>query len=286
MKKSTNDSTTKRLVISAMLIGLSVALGFVKLVDLPYGGSITMASLLPLMIIAYRYDLSWGFLCGLVYGIIKMFLGMSNFSYVTGAVSVVALALLDYLLAYGAISLSALSKRFTDNQPAAFFWGALIAGGARYLCHVISGATVWAGLSVPTLSALRYSLIYNATYMLPETLVMLIAGFYLATVLDFSAPRLSVYRGTHALMKSNTRRVFELVPLCLGLFIAAIAIYDISTIFSKLQDAESGEFTFRSIHSLPWEIIIIVSIIAFVISLVLLFVERSRRAGKDTQTRL
>ncbi|MBQ8911953.1 MAG: energy-coupled thiamine transporter ThiT, partial [Clostridia bacterium] len=57
----------------------------------------------------------------------------------------------------------------------------------RYICHVISGCTVWAGMSIPTGGAFVYSLIYNATYMLPETIILILVSYYLGTSLDFDA---------------------------------------------------------------------------------------------------
>lgn len=67
--------------------------------------------------------------------------------------------------------------------------GAVLCGVLRYICHVISGCTVWAGLSIPTQAALLYSLAYNATYMVPETLVTVLGAWYLSRVLDVRGDR-------------------------------------------------------------------------------------------------
>lgn len=65
--------------------------------------------------------------------------------------------------------------------------GAILTGALRYICHVISGCTVWAGLSIPDSHALLYSLAYNATYMVPEILITVVGAVYLSKVLDFSS---------------------------------------------------------------------------------------------------
>ena len=188
---SKNVSMTQRLVLSAMLIAIAAVLSLIKVVDLPYGGSVTPGSMLPLVIIAYRFGTPWGLLCGFVYGIIQLLLGMDNFSYVSGAASVIALALLDYLLAFTGLGLSGLFRRKdSSNQPGAFISGILVVSLIRYLCHVISGATVWAGLSIPTNAALAYSFGYNATYMVPETIVTMIVAYYLGSMLDFRNTRI------------------------------------------------------------------------------------------------
>ena len=52
-----------RLTESAIMIAAATILSMFKLVELPYGGSITLASMLPIVIIAYRYGTAWGILC-------------------------------------------------------------------------------------------------------------------------------------------------------------------------------------------------------------------------------
>jgi energy-coupled thiamine transporter ThiT len=131
-----------------------------KLVDLPYGGSITFASMLPILLIAYRHGTSWGLLTASVHGILQFILGTSVLSYVTGWASIVAVIVLDYFLAFALIGLAGLFKNM-KSQKAALVLGGLTVGIARYACHVISGATVWAGLSIPTGDALAYSFVYN-----------------------------------------------------------------------------------------------------------------------------
>lgn len=78
------NKTALRLTESAMMIAAATILSFVKLVDLPAGGSITLASMLPILLIAYRYGWAWGTLCGLVHGTIQFVIGSSVLSYVTG----------------------------------------------------------------------------------------------------------------------------------------------------------------------------------------------------------
>ena len=262
---SKNVSTTQRLVLSAMLIAVAAVLSLIKVVDLPYGGSVTPASMLPLVIIAYRFGTPWGLLCGFVYGIIQMLLGLDNFSYVTGAASVIALAVFDYLLAFTGLGLGGIfRKKDSSAQPSAFVSGILLVSLIRYLCHVISGATVWAGLSVPTADALRYSLIYNATYMLPEMLVLLIVGFYLSANLDFGAARLKLAS------RDESQSAGHPLALAAGLLLAGAAVFDVAAIFNRLQNAETGEFDITGLSQAPWLWIAIVSVIALAAAVVLL----------------
>lgn len=71
------NTKTRALVESAILIALATILSLIKLVDLPYGGSITIASMFPIVILSYRFGLRWGCAAGLVYGIIQQLTGLS-----------------------------------------------------------------------------------------------------------------------------------------------------------------------------------------------------------------
>ena len=261
MKNQKNNSVTLKLCESAIMIALATILSLLKLVDLPYGGSITPASMLPILLIAYRHGTPWGLLTATVHGILQFILGTSVLSYVTGFASVCAVIILDYFLAFALIGLAGLFKKM-KNQKTALLLGALLAGFARYICHVASGATVWAGLSIPTGDALAYSFVYNATYMIPETLVLAAAAFYIGSVLNFSTPRLTPVK------KQEQSRLGWLSYIGGGAGLAAL-VYDISAVFSCLQDKDSGEFDITGISAVNWTGVIIVSLIGAALSVIL-----------------
>ncbi len=166
-------SRVQMLVESAVMLAIATVLSMIKLFNLPYGGSVTIASMLPIIIISYRHGLRWGLLSGLVYGIIQQLLGLDTLSWVTTWQSIVAVILLDYIIAFAVTGFGGVFRK-KCSQPMALLLGALLVGLLRYICHVISGATVWAGLSIPTNAAMIYSLGYNATYMIPETITHIV----------------------------------------------------------------------------------------------------------------
>ena len=126
-----------RLTESAIMIALATILSLLKLVDLPYGGSITLASMLPILLIAYRYGTAWGMLTGFVHGVVQFVLGTSVLSYVTGALSVAAVIVFDYFLAFAVIGLGGLFRKRIKRQSAALLAGAIAAGFFRYICHSV-----------------------------------------------------------------------------------------------------------------------------------------------------
>lgn len=262
-------STTRRLVESAMLIAIASVLSVLQIVHLPYGGSITVSSMLPILIIAYRYGTPWGIFTGTVYGLIQLALGSHNLSYVTGAASVIALILFDYLLAFAVIGIGGLVRK-NDSQAFSLVIGSLIAAALRYLMHVISGCTVWAGLSIPTAEALRYSLIYNATYMLPEALILMVVSYFLGTTLDFGKKDLTFIK------KQDQTPLQHTLSAISGILLAGAAVFDIAAIFKVLQDPESGEFNIAAISNAPWTAIAIVTAVCCILAaLILLFKKKT-----------
>ena len=174
------------MVECAIMIALATILSVLKIVDMPVGGSVTLASMLPIVIIAYRHGIGYGMASALVASILQLLLGLENFSYVTGWQSVIALALFDYLLAYAIFGLGGIFKRVVRNPALAMLAGISLGNVVRYVCHVISGATIWAGLPVPDAASLSYSLSYNAVYMLPELIISALVALYVGGAIDFS----------------------------------------------------------------------------------------------------
>lgn len=71
--------------------------------------------------------------------------------------------------------------------------GTLLACVVRFLCHFISGVTVWASYA-GDMPVWLYSLTYNATYMIPETIVSVIGAVLVCLILDFRTPTVSALR--------------------------------------------------------------------------------------------
>ena len=235
-----------RLTEGAVMIALATVLSMVKLADFPYGGSITAASMFPIAVIAYRHGTPFGLSCGIVYGVIQQLLGLNNLSYFTSWQSILAIILLDYVIAFAVIGLAGIFRKASAKPALKMTAGVILACALRYVCHVISGCTVWAGLSIPDSAALAYSLAYNATYMIPEALITGIATWYLFSVIDFASARLKrLSTEKEAALPASARACFRSsVTLCV------IGVcYAIIRIFPLLQD-DGGNFDFAGIKVL------------------------------------
>ena len=256
----------------SIMIALSAVLSIVKLFEMPYGGSITLASMLPIIIIAYRHGAKVGMGTALVASLIQMLLGMSNFSYFSTWYSIVVLALLDYVVAFAIFGLSGIFRKILKNQNLAMVTGAALASVIRYICHVISGATVWAGLSIPTEAALIYSLSYNATYMVPETVILILTTVYIASALDLTK---------QVPTRIKSEKLDTVAAYCYtgaGLVMLAALIWDTILVFSKLQNYDSGEFFILGLAEVNWLAVSIITAVAALISLTVVLIARKRAA--------
>ena len=259
-----DNNFVRALVESAILIAIGVALSLLKLLELPYGGSITLASMLPVILISYRHGIGWGMTGGLAFSLIQQLLGLKNLGYVTGWQSVLAVILLDYVIAFSLSGLGGIFRKPVRDQALALTLGALLSAVLRFICHVISGATVWAGLSIPTEAALVYSIGYNATYMIPETIILTLVAFYIGSVLDFRHRELQVIRERESIGKNLLIWIGGLVILA-GLIFASVMIY------SKLQNPETGDFMIIGLKDVNWKLVIPVSVGALIAGAVCIF---------------
>lgn len=131
-KKEVND--TKAIVYGAVCIAMAFALSYARLFKLPQGGSVTFASLLPLMVYCAMFGTRRGIVVCLIYG----FLQALQDTYIIHPLQF----LLDYPLAFGMIGLSGIFFERTPlkKKPVfAFVCGAIIAVVLRYACHICSG---------------------------------------------------------------------------------------------------------------------------------------------------
>ena len=170
MKKT--HQNVRALTEGAVLVGLGFVLSFVKLYELPNGGSLTPA-MFPILHNGLRWGLGKGLLAGFVFGLMQL---LFDGAYAWGWQSMI----LDYLLAFTPLGLTGLFK----GKAWGIFPGTVIGCLGRFVVHYISGVTIYKIIeptAIPGLgtfdNASVYSLVYNGSYMLPNMLLaMILAG--------------------------------------------------------------------------------------------------------------
>lgn len=187
MAQQTSIKATRRLTETAIMIALATGLSYVTIFKLPMGGSITLFSQVPIMIIGYRYGWKWGACTGVIHGIVQMLLqGLGNFAYVKGIGAYLVLIFADYVLAFMALGIGGGMFKKLKNQTLALGLGAFVGSLLRFICHFVSGVTIWGEYAEGWKAVWIYSLSYNGSYMAAEAVISVIGVVLLSLVLDFN----------------------------------------------------------------------------------------------------
>ena len=158
----------RRLCEGAVMVAIAQILSYIKLWEMPWGGSIVLA-MVPIILYAVRWGLGSGLLAGFVFGVLQF---MFDGGFAIGWQSIIG----DYLLAFTVLGLAGLMK----GKKLGVFWGTLIGGFARFLVHYVVGATIWAAYMPDTFFGMTmtspwiYSLLYNIAYMGPNIIITLV----------------------------------------------------------------------------------------------------------------
>ena len=205
---------TRRLTESAMLIALAVVLeitGKTLIPPMPFGGQLTIVSMLPIVLISYRHGVKWGLVSGFGYSLVQMALGAGT---VTAAFqpgyfgdsamlgNALLMCLLDYVAAYTLLGLGGIFRGKLKSHGGALLLGSVTALSARYLCHILSGYILFSGWAewfftqegfpawgaslvaalTPEMLGFVYSVVYNGMYMVPEMILTAVAAVLVARV--------------------------------------------------------------------------------------------------------
>lgn len=163
-KEKTARTATKQLVFSGVAMALAVVASEIKFARLPFGGSITLFSMLFIVLIGYWYGAKAGLLTGFAYGLLQFVLDPVFYSPWQ--------LLVDYPLAFGALGLSG----FFSKKRQGLLLGYLAGVFGRYVFAFLSGVIFFAHYAPTQTPAgiAGYSLGYNASYILPEAVVTVV----------------------------------------------------------------------------------------------------------------
>ena len=206
------QTKTKRLTESAMLIAVAIVLELVSkmfIPEMPFGGQVTLVSMLPIVLISYRHGVRWGLVAGLGYALIEMLIGAKTvaaafqpgyFGDGTMLFKALIMCALDYLAAFTALGLGGAFRNRFEKSGAALCCGSILALSVRYVCHIASGYILFAGWAEwfftqegfpawgaslveslsPGMLGFVYSLVYNGMYMVPEILLTAVVAVILS----------------------------------------------------------------------------------------------------------
>ena len=168
--KNKSHLSIRMLCEGAVMVVLAQLLGYVKLWQMPWGGTICLV-MLPIFLYACRWGLGAGLMSGLVLGVLQF---IFDGGIALGWQSIIG----DYLLAFAVLGFAGLFRGKSNS----LFLGTILGSFARFVVHYVVGATLWAaympeeffGMTMTT--PWFYSLLYNAAYMLPNLLITLLVA--------------------------------------------------------------------------------------------------------------
>lgn len=155
----------RQLTFCAICVALATITSFIKIGSLPFGGSITLFSMLFITLTGYFYGIKAGILAGLAYGVLQFV--FSPYAYAPAQI------LLDYPLAFGALGLSGFFSKHKYGLIIGYGVGVI----TRYLFHVVSGYIFFASYAPEGSNVILYTIVYNLTYILPELILTLVLLF-------------------------------------------------------------------------------------------------------------
>ncbi len=171
------------------MVALATVLSLIKFSPLPWGGSITLLSMLPIVVFSIRRGILCGFGVSFVYALLQLGLGIVFDGLIGWGLTpgmLIACMIFDYILAFTVLGIAGM---FRTKGLAGQVAGAAIAIFLRFISHILSGVYVFASAGklwdgFETDNSWLYSIVYNASYMLPE-LIFTIA----AVVIIFRLPQ-------------------------------------------------------------------------------------------------
>lgn len=177
---------TKILVEGAVMVALATVLSFIRVFKLPWGGSITLLSMLPIALFSIKRGVKNGLIVSFLFSLIQLLQGVMDglFGWGLSPVMLIACILLDYVLAFTVLGLAGI---FRKKGLIGWISGISLAIGLRFFVHFLSGVVIWQSFGelwegFSTENSVVYSLLYNGCYMLPELIFTLIAAVALLKV--------------------------------------------------------------------------------------------------------
>ncbi|MGL4799366.1 MAG: energy-coupled thiamine transporter ThiT [Cellulosilyticaceae bacterium] len=170
-KEVTKPLSTKMLALGGMCVALSFVLSYIKLFSMPQGGSVTLASMVPIIFFAFVAGPTAGLIAGLAYGFLQFF----QDAYAAHWVSII----LDYPLAFAFLGLAGIIPSKMKSLELRFILGTSLAMVGRFFMHVLSGAIYFGEYAPEGMNPWVYAMGYNAGFLGVELIITLIIGIIL-----------------------------------------------------------------------------------------------------------
>lgn len=186
------NSKILKLTECSIMLALSIVLSFVTIYKMPMGGSVTLLSMLPVMLLGLKYGLGTGVCTAFMFAVFQLAYGFFSgdvFVYCVTPLMVVICILFDYLVPYTLLGFTGIFRKACAKREekktanyVLILAGFIVIIALRFLCHFITGVSIWGQFAPEGQTKIAYSLIYNIQYMLPECIITTIGAAILLKI--------------------------------------------------------------------------------------------------------
>ena len=150
----------------AVSVSLAVICSLIRVWEMPQGGSVAL-TMIPILLVSMRCGAVAGMVSGAVYGVISLL--------IAGVIYHPMSVVLDYVLAFGILGVAGFFKKSTGG----IVCGTIIGVAGRFICSTVSGAVIFKSFAPAGQNPWVYSVIYQATYLVPELIITLLCVLFL-----------------------------------------------------------------------------------------------------------
>lgn len=147
-----------------------------------YGGGFSIFAQVPIIIYSYRRGIKSGISAALVLSVYQLLTGLKNFAWVNGIGAYIIVALADYIIAFGCLGFGGMFKGKLKSPAAELTVGSIAVCFVRFICHFISGVTIWTDYCPADMIVPVYSLLYNGSFMLAEAIITVVGVLALSKI--------------------------------------------------------------------------------------------------------
>ena len=152
------------------MIALAFALSYAKLFEMPLGGSVTVASMLPIMLISVKYGNAIGVGTAFIYSLtqaFQAFLSGNVFPYCETEVTLIVCILFDYIVPFTLLGFAGIFKNLAlfKKQEIGVYVGMSAVVVLRFICHFVTGVVIWGQWAPEGMGKYVYSLAYNGSFL-------------------------------------------------------------------------------------------------------------------------
>ena len=175
------NTNVSKLAECAVMLALAFALSCAKLFEMPMGGSVTIASMLPIMLIGIKYGTVTGMSVGFVYSLTQLLQAVMSgnvFPYCETLGALTVCVAFDYIVPFTLLGLAGIFKELgaVKNPEIASYVGIVSTVALRFVCHFITGVVIWGQWAPDGMGKYLYSFLYNGGFLAADFAICIVCA--------------------------------------------------------------------------------------------------------------